>query len=425
MRKIMIILITLILSISIVFSIINDYKIKNNVNTIILKENNMTIGINYPTINIKKLDFEIKKQVNTIYDDFIKEYSLDNKHSELNIDYNFNITNERYINIVLEKYISNSKNLTSKLYTYVFDVKQNRFLTLKDLINQEELKYISSYVQKELLSKYKDSIGINELNNILSPEYNNFKLFTFNDQKLVLYFNSPNFKDIVDVEIPIENINLKIPIEMGTSIQNTVKVKKIKNKVIDPNKKMIALTFDDGPSKYTDKIIDLLDKYDASGTFFVLGNKVEMYKETLIKMVEQGSEIGNHSYNHKWLIKLNKDDFLNQVNQTQSILKNTIGYTPTLLRPTYGSVNDEIKNNTTLDIILWNIDTLDWKLKNYKDIVNRVVGKVKDGDIVLMHDIHERTLKALEIILPKLKEEGYQFVTVSELKKAQELRNYE
>ena len=252
-----------------------------------------------------------------------------------------------------------------------------------------------------------------------------FKLFTFNDQKLVLYFNYPNFKDIVDVEIPIENINLKIPIEMGTSIQNTVKVKKIKNKVIDPNKKMIALTFDDGPSKYTDKIIDLLNKYDASGTFFVLGNKVEMYKETLIKMVEQGSEIGNHSYNHKWLIKLNKDDFLNQVNQTQSILKNTIGYTPTLLRPTYGSVNDEIKNNTTLDIILWNIDTLDWKLKNYKDIVNRVVGKVEDGDIVLMHDIHERTLKALEIILPKLKEEGYQFVTVSELKKAQELRKYE
>ena len=425
MRKIMIILITLFLSISIIFSIINDYKIKNEVNTIILKENNMTIGINYPTTNIKKLDLEIKKQVDSIYDDFIKEYGLDNNNSELNIDYSYNITNERYINIVLEKYISNSNKLISKLYTYVFDVKQNRFLTLKDLINEKDLKYISSYVQKELLSKYKDSIGINELNNILNPDYKNYNLFTFNDQKLYLYFDFTSFKDIVDVEIPLENINLKIPIEMGTTVQNTVKVKKVKNKVIDPNKKMIALTFDDGPSKYTDKIIDLLNKYDASGTFFVLGNKVEMYKETLIKMVEQGSEIGNHSYNHKWLIKLNKNDFINQVNQTQSILKSTIGYTPTLLRPTYGSVNDEIKNNTTLDIVLWNIDTLDWKLKNYKDIANRVIGKVDDGDIVLMHDIHEKTLKALEIILPKLKEEGYQFVTVSELKKAQELREYE
>ena len=89
------------------------------------------------------------------------------------------------------------------------------------------------------------------------------------------------------------------------------------------------------------------------------------------------------------------------------------------------TLTDEVKNNTTLDIVLWNIDTLDWKLKNYKDIANRVIGKVEDGDIVLMHDIHERTLKALEIILPKLKEEGYQFVTVSELKKAQELRKYE
>ena len=400
----MIFFITLFLSISIIFSIINDYKIKNEVNTIILKENNLAIGINYPTTNIKKLDLEIKKQVDSIYDDFIKEYGLDNNNSELNIDYSYNITNERYINIVLEKYISNYNKLISKLYTYVFDIKQNRFLKLQDLINEKDLKYISSYVQKELLSKYKDSIGINELNNILSPDYKNYNLFTFNDQKLYLYFDFTSFKDIVDVEIPLENINLIIPIEMGTTVQNTVKVKKIKNKVIDPNKKMIALTFDDGPSKYTDKIIDLLNKYDASGTFFVLGNKVEMYKETLIKMVEQGSEIGNHSYNHKWLIKLNKNDFINQVNQTQSILKSTIGYTPTLLRPTYGSVNDEIKNNTTLDIVLWNIDTLDWKLKNYKDIANRVIGKVNDGDIVLMHDIHERTLKALEIILPKLKE---------------------
>ena len=425
MRKIMIILITLLLSISIIFSIINDYKIKNEVNTIILKENNMTIGINYPTTNIKKLDLEIKKQVDSIYDDFIKEYGLNTNNSELNIDYTYNITNERYINVVLEKYISNSNNLISKLYTYVFDIKQNRFLTLKDLIDQDELKYISSYAQKELLAKYKDVIGINELNNILSPNYNNFELFNFDDQKLYLYFNSSNFKDIVDVEIPLENINLKIPIEMGTTVQNTVKVKKIKNKAIDPNKKMIALTFDDGPSKYTDKIIDLLNKYDASGTFFVLGNKVEMYKDTIVKAIEQGSEIGNHSYNHKWLIKLNKTEFIDQINRTQSILKNTVNYTPTLLRPTYGSVNDEIKNNTTLDIVLWNIDTLDWKLKNYKNIANRVIGKVEDGDIVLMHDIHERTLKALEIILPKLKAEGYQLVTVSELKKAQELRKYE
>ena len=421
----MIIFITILLTIGIIFSIFNDYKLKNEVNTIILKEKNMTIGINYPTTNIKKLDFKIKKQVDSIYDNFIKEYGINGDNNELNIDYSYNITNNRYINIVLEEYISCSNNLNSNLYTFVFDIKQNRFLSLQDIIGEKDLKYISSYIQKQLLKKHKEIISINELNNSLSPDLNNFKLFTFNDQKLFLYFKFLNFKDIIDIDIPLENINLKIPIEMGTTIQNTIKVKKIKNKVIDPNKKMIALTFDDGPSKYTDKIINLLNKYDANGTFFVLGNKVEMYKETLIKMVEQGSEIGNHSYNHKWLIKLNKDEFINQVNQTQSILKNTIGYTPTLLRPTYGSVNDEIKNNTTLDIVLWNIDTLDWKLKNYRDIANRVVEKVDDGDIVLMHDIHERTLKALEIILPKLKEEEYQFVTVSELKKAKELRKYE
>ncbi|HJF40970.1 MAG TPA: polysaccharide deacetylase, partial [[Clostridium] spiroforme] len=98
------------------------------------------------------------------------------------------------------------------------------------------------------------------------------------------------------------------------------------------------------------------------------------------------------------------------------------GITPKVLRPTYGSVNDTIRKNTNLDIVLWNVDTLDWKIKDPKQIANRVIGKVEDGDIVLMHDTHKRTVEALKIILPELKKEGFQFVTVSELKEAQLLR---
>lgn len=420
----MIVGITFLLLVLIFFSIINDYKIKNEIKTIIVKDNNIAIGINYPITNVKKLDLQIKNQVNTIYNDFIKEYGILNNNSELNVDYTYNITNNRYINIILEKYINSENNSFSQIYTYTFDIKNNTFLNLSDLINKDQLDFISSYIQKEILTKYPDYISINDLNSFLSPNFNNFKIFSFDDEKLYFYFKTNNFKDIIDIAIPLEKINLKIDIELGTSLQNTIKVQKTKNKIIDPNKKMIALTFDDGPSKYTDKIIELLDNYGANGTFFVLGNKVEIYKETLSKIIKQGSEIGNHSYNHKWLIKLNKLEFIEQIERTQTILKNTIGYTPTLMRPTYGSIDDKIKNNTNLDIILWNIDTLDWKLKDPEDIANRVIGKVNDGDIVLMHDIHERTLDALKLILPKLKEEGYQFVTVSELKKAQELKKF-
>ena len=185
---------------------------------------------------------------------------------------------------------------------------------------------------------------------------------------------------------------------------------------------MIAITFDDGPGRYTKDILKTLTKYDANATFFVLGNKVEVYDETAREIVKQGSEIGNHSYNHKWLIKLKSDDFVDQVNQTQSIVKRITVITPKVLRPTYGSVNDTIRKNTNLDIVLWNVDTLDWKIKDPKQIANRVIGKVEDGDIVLMHDTHKRTVEALKIILPELKKEGFQFVTVSELKEAQRLR---
>ena len=100
-----------------------------------------------------------------------------------------------------------------------------------------------------------------------------------------------------------------------------------------------------------------------------------------------------------------------------------MNYTPKLFRPTYGSVNKNIKENIKLDIILWNVDTLDWKYKNGKKIAENTLKKIKDGDIILMHDTYEYSYNTLKIILPKLKEENYQLVTVSELKKIQEIRN--
>ena len=195
------------------------------------------------------------------------------------------------------------------------------------------------------------------------------------------------------------------------------------NRKIDKSKKMIALTFDDGPNYNTSKVIDVLNKYDIKATFFVLGNKVEIYQDVLKESLKNGNEIGNHSYSHKWLIKLNKNELEKQIYKTQEIIKKTTGYTPTLLRPTYGSVNNNIKKLTDFKITLWNVDTLDWKYKSVNRIVNRAVKNPKDGNIILMHDIHERTVKAVEKIIPMLKEDGYDLVTVSELRDIQVLRD--
>ena len=431
-KKWVILFITLSLLIGIYFSIQRDQNIQKNVETLIIHDENMVIGINYPKTGISPLDTKIKNQVDQIYQDFIKEYGItknENESAELNIDYHYNIVSVHYINIVLEKFISSSSlaHPINEIYTYVYDSNDKRFLGLEDLITQEELEKLVPKIQKELMDQYPECFSVQQLNQNLSPIFKNFPLFTFTNEDLNLYFNPYEIADgscgIIDTAIPLDHINLKIEdIEFGSNTTKEYTVLKETSKIIDPNKKMIAITFDDGPGRYTKDILKTLTKYDANATFFVLGNKVEVYDETAREIVKQGSEIGNHSYNHKWLIKLKSDDFMDQVNQTQSIVKRITGITPKVLRPTYGSVNDTIRKNTNLDIVLWNVDTLDWKIKDPKQIANRVIGKVEDGDIVLMHDTHKRTVEALKIILPELKKEGFQFVTVSELKEAQLLR---
>lgn len=161
---------------------------------------------------------------------------------------------------------------------------------------------------------------------------------------------------------------------------------------------------------------------DAVGTFFVIGNKVEIYKDTILEMYKNGNEIGNHSYNHKWLTRLTDEEFYEQINKTGDIVKQITGFTPKLLRPTYGSINKKIRNISPLEITMWTVDTRDWSLTNYQKIATKALKDIKDGDIILMHDIYERSYKALEIILKELKKQGYQFVTVSDLNKIKELK---
>lgn len=187
------------------------------------------------------------------------------------------------------------------------------------------------------------------------------------------------------------------------------------NRKIDKSKKMIALTFDDGPNYNTSKIIDVLNKYDIKATFFVLGNRAINNKDILRKMADSGMEIGNHTYNHLLLTKYDEDKIRSEIEDTSDVIYSATNKRPNLLRPSYGSVNNKIKKVANMPIIIWDIDTLDWKYHNSKRITSRVVNKVRDGDIILMHDIYSASLNALGNIIPILKNNGYEFVTVNEL----------
>ena len=187
---------------------------------------------------------------------------------------------------------------------------------------------------------------------------------------------------------------------------------------IDATAPMVALTFDDGPNpETTPRILEALGENYSHATFFVVGTNAEKYQDVLQSISAGGNELGNHTYNHANLTSLDSDGVEKEINKVNRVVKKATGEKATVIRPPYGSYNDAVLKLADEPLILWNIDTEDWKSRNAKKIVDAVMKNVKDGDIILMHDIYETTADAVEILLPKLKEKGYQVVTVSELAK--------
>lgn len=194
---------------------------------------------------------------------------------------------------------------------------------------------------------------------------------------------------------------------------------------VDPKKPMVALTFDDGPGERTMELLKQFEKYNAHATFFMVGQNVDSHKDAIKKMKEIGCELGNHSYNHASLAKLDAKGLKDQVDKTNDKIKAIAGRGATVLRPPYGAIGGVMHEKIKMPMILWNIDTLDWKTRNAQKTIDTVMNNVGDGDIILMHDIHTESVDAALKLIPKLEKEGYQLVTVSEMAEAkgQKLEN--
>jgi len=207
-----------------------------------------------------------------------------------------------------------------------------------------------------------------------------------------------------------------VPAMLGIYTQARAKMTMSK---VDPEKPMVALTFDDGPSgKYGNRILDALEKHGARASFFVLGELIDGNSANLKRACDIGCEIGNHSYDHPNLTKLSADDVKSQINRTNELIKNATGRPATLVRTPGGAVNATVKSAVGAPIISWSLDTVDWKSRNTDAVVKIVLDNVRDGDIILMHEIYKTSAEAAEIIIPELIKRGYQLVTVSELMEA-------
>ena len=235
--------------------------------------------------------------------------------------------------------------------------------------------------------------------------------FDYKDSQIILY-PSQTVENLDEIALPVssffELIQSSYLLDKDAELYKAYFEKK--------NRKVVALTFDDGPNPATtNQALDTLSKYGIKATFFVLGKNVSGNEEILKRMKADGHVIGNHSWSHPVLSKLSLDEAKKQITDTEDALAKVLGSSSKLMRPPYGAITDDIRNSLNLSFIMWDVDSLDWKSKNETAILTEVQRQVKNGSIILMHDIHAETVHALPKVIDYLKEQGYEFVTVPEM----------
>ncbi len=189
---------------------------------------------------------------------------------------------------------------------------------------------------------------------------------------------------------------------------------------VETDRKILAMTFDDGPSaKLTPKLLDILKERGIKATFYVVGTRAAEHPEILQRMVDEGHEIGNHTWNHPTLTKLSSSGVKSQIDRSNAAIDKAVGIRPKTMRPPYGATNSRLNRSMNEDyghkVIMWSVDPLDWKYRNAARVQREIVNGATPGGIILVHDIHSSSVAAMPGTLDALKAKGYEFATVSEL----------
>ena len=341
-------------------------------------------------LGLNKFYKETSKLAMSTTSSYIEGYEIVDKH----------IFKESFINYL---YKNNDNDYISKIYSY--DTKEE--LNITDLINEEFIEDYNNKIRELIYLKYPKFIG-----DILS-KLDGKNSYIFKDNELIIYFNDYNIDTdlILFLKVNYNEIYkyLNFTVNLNSEYQNE------SGYDYDNNKKSVAFTFDDSPNiGKTNRLISILKDNYATSTFFMIGEKMELNKDLVSLVNSSPNEIGSHTYSHQNLNKLNTEEIKEDYLKVNSIYKEITNKDLKLFRPPYG-INKDTYGNTS--VILWSLDTLDWKIRNSDYIVNTVLNNISDGDIVLFHDSYNTTIDAVEKLLPILYKKGYQIVSVSNLAK--------
>lgn len=247
-----------------------------------------------------------------------------------------------------------------------------------------------------------------------------FTNFTLDGNNLVYKIENLAPKTI-EFSLDLTTIASHISIYFGVDQSVPDPIVYIPNRYVDPNRPMVALTFDDGPHvTNTPVILEALRKYDSAATFFVVGNRITSKGSAVIlDEIESGSQVASHSYSHPNMAKMkNLEEQFYLTSQKVYEDVSQWCYQVTAFRPPYGAISKRMREESPYPFIMWSIDTLDWKTRDVQSTIDETMNKAKDGDIILLHDIHAESRDAAIQIIPMLIEKGFQVVTVDEMMNA-------
>lgn len=300
--------------------------------------------------------------------------------------------------------------VSSSVYTYQFSDKTGAVLVPQQIFKEDYKQRCSEYFTSYFKENYnKEELSDKWMDYVTASE-DNFNKYIITDTGATFFFDEGT---VLDKSQGLVYAGISYS-EMGGALREH-----IKERYIDPDKPMVALTYDDGPGgKSETRILNCLRKNGGVATFFYLGSRISSDPENVKAAYELGCELGNHTWSHPILTSLKDEQIKSQLESTSNAIKNVCGEYPTLFRPSYGATNDKINKMSGMPVIMWSVDTLDWKHRDGKKVFDYVTSiPVLDGKIILMHSIYDSTADATERLVPWLKSKGYQMVTVSELYK--------
>ncbi len=308
---------------------------------------------------------------------------------------------------VREEDADGNVNLTTKAHPYNFATKSGIPLSSAQIFSGDHASIYNKEAKKQLKKQYGKKMKKGYDKAISS----NADHFVMTDKGFKFYYDS-------DTVLPAEEGVATV--EISYDAFRSVMRDDIGERVIDPSKPMVAITYDDGPSEeMTPQLLDIYEKNNSVCTFFELGSNVDNVKSSpqlLKRMLSIGCEIGSHTYSHPNLLTLPPGKVKQEANKTSTAIKNASGKEPTVFRPSYGNGNPNIAKIFDLPSVNWTVDTNDWLTRDKNKIVAHIQSHSNlDGQIILMHSIYQSTVDASAEIVPWLVSKGYQLVTVTEL----------